>query len=165
MDNEPTTNEVNHASTPMDTRGNIQRAIGTSERSSLSVGQYAPTDHDPNAEPADRGTCGSNSAGLIGLEQPDQKALSLFTINIYQDSSENLCVDYEKSPNLIGGALEIAEILHRVIDNTMKSLAGLATKEMGSLLHKPSIMGELMEKEIQIHAPDLTDFLDGKFKQ
>lgn len=164
MNNEPAQNEDNHASTPLDTRRNFQRAFGSSERPELPTRQLAPLDNDSNAESTDRGTCGSNSTGLIGLEEKPQ-GLSLFSIHIYQDKDENLCVDYEKGPNLVGAPLEIAEILHRVIDNTMKSLAGMATKEMGALLHKPSIMGELMQKEIQIHAPDLTDFLDGKFNQ
>lgn len=162
MNDSPKQNEAINASTTMDSRGSIQRSIGASQRPAISLGQPTPPSHDSNAEPADRDSSGDYATGLIGLEIKRNPAI--FKVEIYLDKDGNACVDYDKSPLLLGPHLELAEILYRVIDNTMKSLSKAATADIEkALIHKPSQIGALMDQETMIHAPDLTDFLDQKF--
>ena len=162
MNDSPKQNEAIDASKTMDSGRRFQRGIGPSERPAISLGQPTPPSHDPNTEPANGNAGSDHATGLIGLETKRNPAL--FKVEIYLDKDGNACVDYDKSPLLLGPHLELAEILYRVIDNTMKSLSKAATADIEkALIHKPSQIGALMDQETMIHAPDLTDFLDQKF--
>jgi hypothetical protein len=163
MNESPKTNEAVNASTTMDSGRHFQRSAGESQRPAVFAGQLATPSNDPNAEPANGDFGSDHATGLIGLETKRNPAI--FRVEIYLDKDGNACVDYDKSPLLVGPHLELAEILYRVIDNTMKSLTKAVTADIEkALIHKPSQIGALMDQETMVHAPDLTDFLDKKFE-